>query len=195
MPRATDRIILASQSPRRAELLASTGIPFDVVPSYIPEDLRPGEVLEDQLTRLAEAKARAVARLAGGRFVIAADTIVVRDGEVMGKPSDEADAARMLRKLSGGPHDVVTGYAVYDADRDRLEGGAVRTRVYFKALRPDEIAAYIATGCPSDKAGAYGIQGRAAYMVERIEGSYTNVVGLPLAEIVETLVRMGAVVP
>ncbi len=99
----------------------------------------------------------------------------------------------MLRALSGGPHEVITGYAVYDAVDQRILVGAVRTWVYFKVLRPEEIAAYVATGDPLDKAGAYGIQGRAAYMVERIEGSYTNVVGLPLCETVEALVRMGAI--
>jgi len=111
----------------------------------------------------------------------------------MGKPRDAGDAARMLRKLSGGPHEVTTGVAVYDAQRDWTEMATVTTRVYIKRLRPEEIIAYIETGCPFDKAGAYGIQGRAAYMVERIEGSYTNVVGLPLCETVEALARAGAI--
>ncbi len=186
-------IILASASPRRGELLASAGIVVEAVSSRIPEHFRPGESPQDHVRRLAEAKARAVAELREGRFFIGADTVVVCGDEVMGKPRDRRDAERMLRKLSGGPHEVITGYAVYDAIEDRVRVGAATTRVYFKALEAVEIAAYVATGCPLDKAGAYGIQGRAAYMVARIEGSYTNVVGLPLCETVETLVQMGAV--
>jgi septum formation protein len=111
----------------------------------------------------------------------------------MGKPEDEADADRMLRKLSGVPHEVITGLAVYDKEMDNIFLESVTTRVFFKALRDDEIRDYIATGCPMDKAGAYAIQGGAAHMVERIDGSYTNVVGLPLCEVVEALRRMGAI--
>jgi septum formation protein len=110
----------------------------------------------------------------------------------MGKPEDEADADRMLRKLSGVPHEVITGLAVYDKEMDNIFLESVTTKVFFKMLRDDEISSYIATGCPMDKAGAYAIQGGAAHMVERIEGSYTNVVGLPLCEVVEALRRMGA---
>jgi septum formation protein len=186
-------IVLASASPRRCELLASAGILVDAVPSRISEGFLPGETPKDHVRRLAETKARAVAGLHDGRFFIGADTIVVCGQEAMGKPRDRADAERMLRKLSGRPHEVITGYAVYDALEDRARVDAATTRVYFKALEAVEIAAYVATGCPLDKAGAYGIQGRAAYMIERIEGSYTNVVGLPLCETVEVLVRMGAV--
>jgi septum formation protein len=186
-------LILASASPRRAELLASAGIRVEPVPSHLAEDFLPGESPEEHVRRLAEAKARAVASRAAGRFFIGADTTVVRDGEVMGKPRDARDAARMLRALSGGPHEVITGFAVFDAVDQRIHAGTVRTRVHFKILHPEEIDAYVATGDPLDKAGAYGIQGRAAYMVERIEGSYTNVVGLPLCETIEALVQMGAV--
>lgn len=186
-------IILASASRRRGALLASAGIVVEAVSSRIPEHFIQGESAQDHVRRLAEAKARAVAELHDGRFFIGADTVVVCGDEVMGKPHDRRDAERMLRKLSGGPHEVITGYAVYDAMEDRVRVGAATTRVYFKALEPLEIAAYVSTGCPLDKAGAYGIQGRAAYMVARIEGSYTNVVGLPLCETVDTLVQMGAV--
>lgn len=186
-------IILASASPRRGELLASAGIVVEAVSSRIPENFLPGESAQDHVRRLAEAKARAVAEVREGRFFIGADTVVVCGDEVMGKPHDPRDAERMLRKLSGGPHEVITGYAVYDAIEDRVRVGAATTRVYFKALEAVEIAAYVATGCPLDKAGAYGIQGRAAYMIARIEGSYTNVVGLPLCETVDALVHMGAV--
>jgi septum formation protein len=193
MTRANPRIVLASASPRRVELLSSAGIEFEVIPGDVSEEILTGETPEDYVERLARAKAEDVARKTGGRFFIGADTIVLCDGEIMGKPEDSADAERMLNKLSGIPHEVITGFAVYDKERDGVIADTVRTRVYFKQLRDEEIRAYIATGCPFDKAGAYAIQGGAAHMVEKIEGSYTNVVGLPLCEVVETLRRMGAI--
>jgi len=187
-------IVLASASPRRAQLLASVGIRFEAASSDIPEEFLPHESPVDHVRRLAEAKARAVAGRHAGRFFVGADTIVVCDGEPLGKPRDRRDAERMLRRLSGKAHDVITAYAVYDAVDGRIEVAAITTRVRFKTLQPAEIAAYVETDCPLDKAGAYGIQGRAASMVERIDGSYTNVVGLPVEETVATLARMGAVV-
>jgi septum formation protein len=187
-------IVLASASPRRAQLLASVGIRFEAASSDIPEEFLPDESPVDHVRRLAEAKARAVAGRHAGRFFVGADTIVVCDGEPLGKPRDRRDAERMLRRLSGKAHDVITAYAVYDAVDGRIEIAAITTRVRFKTLQPAEIAAYVETDCPLDKAGAYGIQGRAASMVERIDGSYTNVVGLPVEETVATLARMGAVV-
>ncbi len=186
-------IVLASASPRRVELLESAGIVFTVSPADIAEELREGENAVDHARRLAREKALHVAGRFPGRFFIGADTVVVCDGEIMGKPRDGADAERMLRKLSGVPHEVVTGFAVYDKVRDGLIVDSVVTRVYFKELRPEEISAYIATGCPFDKAGAYAIQGGAAHMVRKIDGSYSNVVGLPLCEVVEVLRRMGAI--
>lgn len=186
------RIVLASASPRRLELLASAGVEFDVCASDIPEEPIPGEAPADFATRLARDKAVATAARTEGRWFVGADTIVVCAGEIMGKPVDEADAVRMLRKLSGVSHEVITGYAVYDRERDGLLCKAVVTKVVFKPLRDEEISACVATGCPMDKAGAYAIQGGAAYMVERIDGSYTNVVGLPLCEVVEDLRRIGA---
>lgn len=185
-------IVLASASPRRSELLESAGIAFRVVPADICEDPLPGEEPVDHVLRLAEGKARAAADKTDGRFFLGADTIVLCDGEIMGKPKDHDDALRMLRKLSGVPHEVVTGFAIYDRERDGAVIEAVRTKVYFKQLRDEEIEAYIATGCPFDKAGAYAIQGGAAHMVQKIDGSYTNVVGLPLCEVVEQLRVMGA---
>lgn len=193
MMQAKSSIILASASPRRVELLSSAGIEFEVVPGDVDEGLLSGETPEDHVVRLARAKAEDVARKAGGRFYVGADTIVVCEGEIMGKPKDSADAERMLNKLSGISHEVITGFAVYDKERDGVITDAVRTRVYFKPLRDEEIRAYIATGCPFDKAGAYAIQGGAAYMVQKIEGSYSNVVGLPLCEVVDALRRMGAI--
>lgn len=144
------------------------------------------------MRRLAAAKARDVAAGRAGGFVLAADTDVVLDGEVLGKPRDAGDARTMLERLSGRVHDVVTGFEVYDVSSRRADGGVVRTRVEFAALSRAEIDAYAATGEPMGKAGGYAIQGRAAGMIRRIEGSYTNVVGLPLREVLETLARMGA---
>ncbi|MBU5612705.1 Maf family nucleotide pyrophosphatase [Geomonas azotofigens] len=185
-------IVLASASPRRSELLESAGISFRVLPADICEDQLPGEEPVDHVLRLAEGKARAAAEKTDGRFFLGADTIVLCDGEIMGKPKDHADAQRMLRKLSGVPHEVVTGFAIYDRQRDDALVEAVRTKVFFKPLRDEEIDAYIATGCPFDKAGGYAIQGGAAHMVQKIDGSYTNVVGLPLCEVVEKLRVLGA---
>jgi septum formation protein len=186
------KIVLASASPRRLELLASAGIEFAVFAGDIDEEVLPGESPGDHVVRLARDKAIAVAARAEGRFFIGADTVVVCAGEIMGKPKDAADAERMLWKLSGVAHEVITGYAVYDKERDDALCAAVTTKVFFKQLRDEEIHAYIATGCPFDKAGAYAIQGGAAHMVARIDGSYTNVVGLPLCEVVEALRRIGA---
>lgn len=188
-----DRIILASASPRRMELLASAGIDFVVFSSNVSEDILPGEEPQDHVLRLARDKALEVASRIDGRFFIGADTIVLCDSEIMGKPKDAADAERMLRKLSGRSHAVITGYALYDKASDGLLCDTATTQVYFKHLRDAEIHDYIATGCPFDKAGAYAIQGGAAHMVERIEGSYTNVVGLPLCEVVGALRRIGAI--
>ena len=193
MPHDSGSIVLASASPRRVELLSSAGVRFEVIPSGIPEECLPGEAPENHVLRLAWEKALDVAQKVAGRFFIGADTVVVCDGEIMGKPKDGADAERMLRKLSGATHEVITGFAVYDKERDKTIIEAVNTKVHFKPLCNEEIRAYIETGCPFDKAGAYAIQGGAAYMIRKIEGSYSNVVGLPLCEVVEALQKLGAV--
>lgn len=185
-------IVLASASPRRAQLLASAGIRFAVVPSRIIEERLAGEPPDVFVRRLAAAKARDVAAGRTEGFVLAADTDVVLDGEVLGKPRDAGNARTMLERLSGRVHDVVTGFEVCDVSGRRADGGVVRTRVEFAALTRGEVDAYVATGEPMGKAGGYAIQGRAAGMIRRIEGSYTNVVGLPLREVLETLARMGA---
>lgn len=187
-----EMIVLASASPRRSELLESAGISFRVAPADICEDPFPLEDPVDHVLRLAEGKARAAAGFTGGRFFLGADTIVLCEGEIMGKPKDPEDALRMLKKLSGVPHEVVTGFAIFDKERAGAVREAVRTKVFFKALRDEEMLSYIATGCPFDKAGGYAIQGGAAHMVRKIEGSYTNVVGLPLCEVVDALRVMGA---
>lgn len=185
-------IVLASGSPRRAELLASAGLPFVVVPSSVVEERLPAEPPDAFVRRLATAKARDVAASRSDGVVIGADTAVVVDGDVLGKPHDDDEARAMLARLSGRIHDVLTGYEVYDVAGRRADGGVVRTQVEFARLRPAEVDAYVATGEPRGKAGGYAIQGRAAGMIRRIDGSYTNVVGLPLREVLETLARMGA---
>jgi len=187
------QIVLASASPRRSELLELAGVRFRVAPADIPEEPLPGEEALPHALRLAEEKARtAVQREQSGRFFIGADTIVVLDGRIMGKPVDDQDAFRMLSDLSGHSHEVVTAFAVLDRQSDVCSKQAVRTRVCFKPLVAEEIQAYINTGCPLDKAGAYAIQGGAAHFIREIHGSYTNVVGLPTCELVEALQQLGA---
>lgn len=188
-------IVLASASPRRSDLLAQVGISFAVVPSRVPEEPLPGEPPEAYVVRLAADKAREVAGRSGvpGRWFIGSDTVVLRDGAILEKPRDAADAAAMLASLSGRDHRVLSGFCVLDRERGEEITGSISTRVRFKTLTPPEIAGYIATGEPMDKAGSYAIQGIGAFMVREIEGSYTNVVGLPLCEVVEVLEGMGAV--
>jgi septum formation protein len=188
-------IVLASASPRRRELLAQVGLAAEVVPADVDETVLPGETPQNHVVRLSAAKAMAVADRpdVAGRWFIGSDTVVVRDDCILGKPADAAAAAAMLRSLSGRSHEVVSGYAVFDRNRGRTLSGAVVTRVWFKALTEQEIAGYLATGEPFDKAGAYAIQGLGAFMVPRIEGSYPNVVGLPLCEVIAALEELGAV--
>lgn len=177
------RLILASSSPRRRELLRAAGLSFTVASPDTDETVKPGEPPQDAVVRLAEEKARAVQALEPGGVILAADTAVVLDGRMLGKPRDEAGAREMLRALSGREHEVVTGFAI--VGKERCHSAAVTTRVRFRTLSEHEINAYVATGEPMDKAGAYGIQSGAAHFVRAVEGSYTNVVGLPMAEVVE----------
>lgn len=186
-------LILASASPRRQELLRSAGVPIKVFPSRADEEFRPGEKPEDYALRLAGEKAKEVSGKHPGRWVLGADTVVVVGGRVLGKPKDPGEAERMLRLLSGRRHRVVTGYCLVKRPGRKKKEGIVSTKVSFKELAPGEIRWYIATGEPFDKAGAYAIQGRGAFLVRRIEGSYTNVVGLPLGEVLEALREFGAV--
>ena len=178
------KLILASASPRRADLLRQAGLSFTVRIANISEEAYPDEAAEDFAVRMAEDKAFAVASL--GEEVVAADTIVVIDGKILGKPRDPQDATKMLNLLSGRPHQVMTGVAVQNAN-GQMHSWVTKTDVLFKVLSAEEIARYIATGEPMDKAGGYGIQAGAAYMVRSIRGSYTNVVGLPMAEVLEVL--------
>ena len=186
-------IILASASPRRTELMTLAGIRFTVVPADICEDVLPDEAPADHVMRLSREKADAVAATNDGRFFVGADSIVVLDGAILGKPADEADALRMLSGLSGRDHEVITGFTVFDKLRSVHTSRTVCTEVTFKKLEEKEIAAYIASGCPMDKAGAYAIQGGAVHFVRSINGSYTNVIGLPMTELYEVLQSMQAV--
>jgi septum formation protein len=172
------RIVLASGSPRRKEILASLGLTFTVRVTDVEESLLPGERASDASERLARAKAEAAAAGAPEALVVAADTLVVLDGDALGKPRDRADARRMLATLSGRAHDVVTGVAC--ARGGRIVSGRETARVVFAAMTGAEIAAYAATGEPDDKAGAYALQGIGGLFVERVEGSPSTVVGLPV---------------
>ena len=183
----TPRLILASASPRRKALLEGLGLSFEIVPSGIPEDGGEGPALRTA-PALALAKAREVAARVGNALVMGADTIVECEGRCLGKPAGAAEAGAMLRALSGCTHQVVTGVALVDAATGRAEADAAVTDVTFRALTDAEIAAYIETGEPFGKAGAYAIQGLAALLVEGIQGSPSNVIGLPLT-LVQDLLR------
>ena len=174
-------IILASSSPRRKDLLRQIGVEFSIDPADVDERVLPNEVPEGYAVRVALDKARLAASRAVAGIVIAADTIVVVDDEILGKPADAGDAERMLKMLSGKAHRVITGLAVMDAATGRTLTRTSITRVWFRRLMQQEIVSYIATGEPLDKAGAYGIQERGALLVDKIDGCYFNVVGLPLS--------------
>ena len=191
----TPKLILASASPRRRELLAQAGYRFEVQPSSVPESRRPGEDAIRFATRLAREKAeevfarRQAAGIAETAMVLGADTVVVCDAEVLGKPADAADAERMLLLLSGRTHHVVTGVAVVwgSSSPPAVEIAAELTQVTVQTLLPEEVSRYVATGEPMDKAGAYAIQGYAGRWIPRISGCYFNVVGLPLALVASLL--------
>lgn len=185
------RLILASSSPRRRELLRIAGLDFTVQPSDVEESPLPGETPVEQVQRLAEAKAQDVSRAYPEQWVLGADTIVVHDGLIMGKPKDIHDAAAMLTRLSGQIHEVFTGYCVLHRSLDRCCIGHCRTEVQFKDITPSELEAYLSSGEPMGKAGAYAIQEMGGMLVKRVTGSYTNVVGLPLVEILRVFQECG----
>lgn len=182
-------LILASQSPRRSEILRQAGIPFVVRPAQVDESVGPGEPVDEYVRRIARKKAMAV-EAAEGDIILAADTVVVIGGEILGKPQDAADAVRMLERLAGREHEVITGVC-FRRGRELVYDRAV-TRVWFAPLTRGEIEQYVASGEPKDKAGAYAIQGLAAEFVQRIEGSYTNVVGLPVELVTKYLADLAA---
>ena len=187
-----NRLILASKSPRRYELLRQMGLDFDVIPSRIEEDPIEGESPRKHVLRLAEAKALDVGNQHLDRWVIAADTIVYVDHFVLGKPKDREEAIKMLRRLSGKNHSVLTGFSVQHLEKRKGDCKAVQTSVKVRKLTSAEMEWYVQTSEPFDKAGGYAIQGIGSFMIESIKGSYTNVVGLPLCELIEMLKRLGA---
>jgi septum formation protein len=180
------RVILASASPRRAELLRAAGIAFDIQAANVDEETMSGESPTDYVSRLAEAKARVVHEGDGEQTVLAADTAVVIDGEILSKPIDEADAKRMLRMLSGRTHEVLTAVCVFHPGQI-VDTRVETTTVEFAPLSDLEIEWYVASGECMDKAGAYAVQGLASRFVTRVDGSYSNVVGLPIALVYQML--------
>jgi septum formation protein len=187
-------LVLASASARRAELLTAAGYVFTIDPADVDESERAGETPENYVLRVGADKARTVAtrRRDPGEIVIGADTTVVARGEILAKPADDSDAVRMLQALAGEVHHVFTGVVMVAGGRELAE--VVATRVRLLPLTPDEIRWYVGTGEPMGKAGAYGIQGRAARFVDWIEGSWSNVVGLPIATVNEMIKRLEKVV-
>lgn len=189
------KIVLASGSPRRREMLEKLGIDITVIPSNAPEEVLANETPEEHVVRLSIDKAKEVAERenVSGRWFIGSDTVVLLDDRILGKPADEKEAAEMLSALSGNSHTVLSGYAIIDREKREIVSDAVATEVCFRELTEEEITGYIASGEPMDKAGSYAIQGKAGVFVERISGSYNNVVGMPLCQVIEVLKRMGAV--
>ena len=186
-------LILASKSPRRRYLLEQAGLSFSVIPSDIDETTIPLSPPEVYVRVLSEAKAESIAKTYPEKWVIGADTIVIKDGAVLGKPGSIDEARSMLKQLNGQTHQVFTGYSVLCKAKNRKFSETVQTEVLFKNLSDEEIEWYIHTKEPFDKAGAYAIQGLGTFLVKRINGSYTNVVGLPVCEVIELLIKEGVV--
>ena len=193
MFRTKKHIILASNSPRRREFLSSLGIEFDVIPADVDEKLLPGETFREHVARLSIEKSKRVSRENTDAFVLGADTLVVIGGKPLGKPNDEGEATEMLRAISGKTHTVLSGYCVVDGRTGEMKTGVVETEVTIKGLTAGEIEAYVSTHESMDKAGSYAIQGIGSFMVSEIHGSYTNVVGLPVPEVVGALLDLGAI--
>ena len=183
--------ILASKSPRRSYLLKQAGVEFSVIPSSIDETAVPLSSPETYVRVMAEAKAMDISEKYPDQWVIGADTIVLIGGSILGKPGSESEARAMLKQLSGQTHQVLTGYAFCCKAKERNFSETIKTEVSFKNLSEEEIEWYIHTGEPFDKAGAYAIQGLGTFIVKSINGSYTNVVGLPVCEVVEFLIKEG----
>ena len=185
------RFILASSSPRRRELLASVGAEFDVLPSHVPEEHRPGEAPEDYVARLSREKANAIAMQHPSRWVIAADTTVLLGDQLLEKPLNKADAARMLSLIAGKTHIVYTGVTLQNAGLEIRDTRVAESEVRMLPLSQSDVEWYVATGEPLDKAGAYAVQGVGAMFIDSIHGSYTNVVGLPLALLFQMMRKVG----
>lgn len=192
---ALDRLILASSSPRRIELLKQMGLTFEVYPSNEPEPTpNPNEAPAAYAQRASSHKASSVLEALQDPevWVVAADTVVVQGGKILGKPEDKEDAFRILKRLSGNEHEVITGLAIFHGNRGIRDLSEERTQVWFREASDAQIRGYIQTKEPMDKAGAYGIQGKGAWFVKRIEGCYFNVVGLPLHHMFQRLEALGA---
>jgi len=183
------KIVLASSSPRRAEILRTVNWPFEMLPPDVDETLKSGEDAATYVQRLALAKAEAAAQGSQGLTIVGADTTVVIDGQILGKPCDQEDACDMLRKLSGQWHQVLTGVAVIKGDNSEVRVAYQTTEVKFALMSAEEIAWYVSTGEPMDKAGAYAIQGIGSRFIEGIRGDYFNVMGLPLRLLYELSCR------
>ena len=181
--------ILASASPRRREMLQSIGLNFEIIPAHVNEDYLAGESPRQHVKRLSHNKAMVIAQKYPEAWVLGADTIVVIDGLILGKPKDKAQARKMLRKLSGREHKVFTGFSIAHIAAKVYKTQVVQSAVRFKTITPKEMEWYIACDEPYDKAGGYAVQGKGACFIQSIRGSYTNVIGLPLCEVLEALIK------
>ena len=189
MKRDNKTLILASRSPRRQYLLEQAGLSFKIQPAHIEEKRNPHETPEDYVRRLSLEKARHIGKKHPREWILGADTIVVMGDNLLEKPDSRDEARQMLQALSGRTHTVFTGFTICNLNMGRIITRAVQTRVRFKNLSPQEIEWYIGTEEPFDKAGAYAIQGIGTFIVKSIDGSYTNVVGLPVCEVIEILIN------
>jgi septum formation protein len=187
-------LILASKSPRRRYLLEQAGLKFSVIPSSIDEARIPLSSPETYVRILSEAKADDISKKYPEKWVIGADTIVLKNKDILGKPGSRDEARSMLKQLSGQTHQVLTGYAICCKSKNRMFSETVKTDVLFKNLTHEEIEWYVHTEEPFDKAGSYAIQGLGTFLVKSINGSYTNVVGLPVCEVIEFLIKEGVIV-
>ena len=189
------KIILASASPRRKELLEKIGLRFEVEPSNCEEDMHSGLEPHELARKISLEKANAVASKHKNALVIAADTFVALGDQILGKPHTKTEARKMLETISGRPHSVITGFSIIDTGRNKTLSKSVETKIYIRKLTPAEIDAYVKSKEPLDKAGAYAIQGLGGAIVERIEGDYFNVMGLPLNALTEALKDFGIAIP
>jgi septum formation protein len=186
-------LILASASPRRREILQSVGLKFKIVPAHVNENYLNGESPRQHVKRLSGDKAIVIARKYPEAWVLGADTIVVIDGLILGKPENKAQAKKMLRKLSGREHKVFTGFTIAHVAAEIYQIKVVQSAVRFKTISPTEMEWYVACDEPYDKAGGYAVQGKGAYFIQSIRGSYTNVIGLPLCEVLEEFNKLQAI--
>jgi septum formation protein len=187
------KLVLASRSPRRRHLLTQMGLDLEILPADVDETLAPGQSPAAAVKALSEKKALAVMQQRKQAWVLGADTIVVKDGKILGKPETQGEAFSTIQCLSGATHSVFTGYAVGHHTLNKMVSCAIETQVVFKVLTNQEILWYTGTREPYDKAGGYAVQGQGAFMVKEIRGSWANVVGLPVCEVIQTLVSLGAI--